>query len=494
MLPQHKYAEQAVLGMCIEKIGIAHQVAKLKNNLFYEPKFKVIHLAITKCVLESYGLDPVTIANMAQTIPVKGREMAVVFAMDVLELIENLPVESQLPAYIKMLEEAQTQREILTMCEKAAEKMRQRLYYQTEIDEIVDGFKKSLFKIRVSDERVAEYAHIPAVRTVEKMETTLRRGFQDIGIPSGFPDFDEKTSGFRGGQLIVFCGRPGMGKTSLALDICAHASSPKPGCGFVSYFFSLEMSSEEISARLLSKLSGVNLKNLRTVDLYDDDLNIISRTALDLVNYRMVIDDSPLLTPATIKGKIMERQALYEEKPDIIFIDYLQLLASSQNQNSREREVASMSRDLKLLARELNIPVVVMSQLNRELEKRPNKRPIMADIRESGAVEQDADIIVALYQPFLYTNSLSDEGKAEAIILKQRNGPIGTISMIWRAETSSFTPALDVGNECFEVRPIKRSHETGTDSRGREVEYSFVVPPKDNPNFSETVNDPNLPF
>lgn len=490
MFPQHKYAEQAVLGLSIDNLEIAHQVAKLKNDLFYEPKNKVIHQAITKCVLENYGLDGMTVLNMTRTINFKGAQTPVILAMDLVELTENLPMEAQLPAYIKMLEEAQTQREILIMCENTTEKMRQRLYYQTEIDKIVDGFKKNLFKIKVSDERVAEYAHISAVKTVEKMETTIKRGGQDFGIPSGFRDFDEKTSGFRGGQLIVFCGRPGMGKTSLALDICAHASSPKPGCGFLSYFFSLEMSSDEISARLLSKLAGVNLKNLRTADLSNSDLKTLSNAALNMVDYKMVIDDSSQLTPATIKAKIMERQALHEEKPDIIFIDYLQLLAPSQNQNSREREVASMSRDLKLLARELNIPVVVMSQLNRELEKRPNKRPIMADIRESGAVEQDADIIVALYQPFLYSNSLCDQGKAEAIILKQRNGPIGTIPMIWRAETSSFTPIISYG----EIGTSNQHSEPEDFSGGLEIEYTCVPPIEDTKPFPETVNNEELPF
>ncbi len=493
MFPQHKYAEQSVLGLCVNEPEISHKVTKLNNDLFYEPKNKAIHLAIRKCVLENYGIDTFTIVNMTKTIKVKGLQTNSIFAMDLIELQENLPAKAQLPAYVKMLEEAQSQREILTMCQYTAEKMRDRLYYQTEIDEIVDGFKKSLFRIKVIDERVAEYAHITAVKTVEKMEVTLKKGRQDIGIPSGFPDFDEKSSGFRGGQLIIFCGRPGMGKTSLALDICTHASSPKPGCGFLSYFFSLEMSSEEISARLLSKLSGVNLKNLRTADLSSGDLKAISGAALGMVDYKLVIDDSPLLTPATIKAKIMERQALHEEKPDIIFIDYLQLLAPSQNQNSREREVASMSRDLKLLARELNIPVVVMSQLNRELEKRPNKRPIMADIRESGAVEQDADIIVALYQPFLYTNSPNDQGRAEAIILKQRNGPIGVIPMIWRPETSSFTSPL-TSNGGVNVKPMFGRSGPVDYCGGLEVEYTCVPGEEDETSFPETVNNEELPF
>ena len=493
MFPQHKYAERAVIGLGIISDENIYNVIKLDYNLFYESKNRVIFLALKKCVLENSGTDMETIINRAKTITFKGRPLADITLFDILEVIDNLPANAQLPAYIKMLEEAQSQREILKMCSHTAEKMQQRLYYQTEIDEIVDGFKKSLFRIKVSDERVAEYAHITAVKTVEKMEVTLKNGRQDIGIPSGFPDFDEKSSGFRGGQLIIFCGRPGMGKTSLALDICTHASSPKPGCGFLSYFFSLEMSSEEISARLLSKLSGVNLKNLRTADLSSGDLKAISSAALGMVDYKLVIDDSPLLTPATIKAKIMERQALHEEKPDIIFIDYLQLLAPSQNQNSREREVASMSRDLKLLARELNIPVVVMSQLNRELEKRPNKRPIMSDIRESGAVEQDADIIVALYQPFLYTNSPNDQGRAEAIILKQRNGPIGVIPMIWRPETSSFTSPI-TSNGGVNVKPMFGRSAPVDYCGGLEVEYTCVPGEEDETSFPETVNNEELPF
>ena len=490
MFPQHKYAEKSVLGLAVNEINLAHKVAKLHNNLFYEPKNKTIHLALVKSVLENSGLDEFSIVNMAQAICSEGRQIATITIGDMIELQDNLPANAQFPAYIKMLEESRSQREILQMCRDTTEKMQQRLYYQNEIDKIIDGFKKRLFKIKVSDERIANQAHIFATEVVEKMEATLKNGCQDFGIPSGFPDFDEKSSGFRGGQLIIFCGRPGMGKTSLALDICSHAASPKPGCGFLSYFFSLEMSSEEISARLLSKLSGLNLKNLRTADLSEADINALSHTALNMVNYRLVIDDSPTLTPATIKAKIMERQALYGEKPDIIFIDYLQLLAPSQAHNSREREVASMSRDLKLLARELNIPVIVMSQLNRELEKRPNKRPIMADIRESGAVEQDADLIVALYQPFLYSNNENDQGKAEAVILKQRNGPIGTVHIVWKPETSSFAPIPGSG---FEMRRNNQPANLKKFFQDMEVEFTN---PQENEKvlFQETVNDQDLPF
>lgn len=490
MFPQHKYAEKAVLGLGIDSDKNIYDIIKLDYKLFHEPKNKVIFLALKKCVQENYGNDAETIVNRARTIMFKGRPLADITLLDIIELTEDLPSHAQLPAYVKMLEEAQAQREILKMCCDAADKIQQRLYYQTEIDEIVDGFKKSLFKIKVSDERTAKLAHVSAAEAVEKMKLTLIQGIQDFGIPSGFPDFDEKSSGFRGGQLIIFCGRPGMGKTSLALDICAHASSPKLDCGFLSYFFSLEMSSEEISARLLSKLSGVNLKNLRTADLSDADINVLLTTARDMVNYKLVIDDSPTLTPATIKAKIMERQALYGEKPDIIFIDYLQLMAPSQAQNSREREVASMSRDLKLLARELNIPVIVMSQLNRELEKRPNKRPIMADIRESGAVEQDADLIVALYQQFLYSNNENDKGKAEAVILKQRNGPIGTVQMLWKPETSSFAPIPGSG---FETRPNNRTPENKYFIQDMEVEYTRP-PENEKVVFQKTLNDQHLPF
>lgn len=497
MIPQHNIAEQIVLGLATQDIEIAHRVAKLNNNIFYQSRNKVIHLAITECIQRGYGFDEFSISNMARTIRLKGHETEPVFVGDIIELNENLPPQTQLPAYIKMLEEAQTQRELLEMCSKTADKIGSRLYYQHEIDEIVDGFKKNLFKIKVSDQQEAEYVHQSAFRTVENLEAVLKNGEKQLGIPSGFPALDEKTSGFRPGQLIVFCGRPGMGKTSLALDICSYASSPRHRCERLGYFFSVEMSSDEISTRLLSKLSGVNLKNLRTVEMHNGDLKAISQTALDLANYKIIIDDSSQLSPATIKAKILEREALHDEKPDIIFIDYLQLMAPSRTQNSREREVANMSRELKLLARELNIPVVIMSQLNRELEKRPNKRPIMADIRESGAIEQDADIIIALYQPFFYTNNLSDEGKAEAIILKHRNGPVGTIPMIWRPEISSFAPVLVDGNACSNARSSKQwgqTHETQDVSGGRGIEYNFTQQANDSRVFRETVNKATIPF
>ena len=494
MLPQHKNAEQIVLGLAIDNPIIAHQVAKLNNNLFYEPIYKKIHLAVARCIQGSYGLDSFTIANMVKTVKIKGLYKDIEL-LDVIQLIDNLPPKSQINAYIKMLKEAQTQRDILSMCQDTAEKLRGRLFYQSEIDEIVNGFKNNLFKIRTTDQRVAEHAHSSAAKAVEKIESAIKHGEQENGIPSGFPALDEITSGFREGQLIVLCGRPGMGKTSLALDICAHSSSSKPNCSRTSYFFSLEMSTEEISARLLSKLSNVNLKNLRTTDISNSDLKQLRIAALNLLDHKLVIDDSPQLSPASIKARITEREVLYDEKPDIIFVDYLQLMAPDQKQNSREREVAGMSRDLKLLARELNMPVVVMSQLNRELEKRPNRRPIMADIRESGAVEQDADIIIALYQPFLYTNNVSDQGKAEAIILKHRNGPIGTVPLIWRSATSSFFPVHINGASYFREEPNKSAVLAKPDETddGPEIEYTCFSP--DNAaNISKTVNERELPF
>ena len=264
------------------------------------------------------------------------------------------------------------------------------------------------------------------------------------GVPTGFIDLDEKTAGFQRGDLIIIAGRPSMGKTAFALNIAQyagiHGEPPQPVA-----VFSLEMSKEQLVTRLLCCEARVDASRLRTGHLIDSDWDKLMRGASALHDSKIFIDDTPAITVLELRAK--SRRLKAEEGIGLIVIDYLQLMRGGASIESRQQEISDISRSLKALAKELNVPVVALSQLNRSLENRPNKRPIMSDLRESGAIEQDADVIMFVYREAVYCDKCKNkeiqcdedhERDAEIIIGKQRNGPIGTVNLTFMGEFTKF--------------------------------------------------------
>jgi replicative DNA helicase len=269
---------------------------------------------------------------------------------------------------------------------------------------------------------------------VERIDTLFHSDQDITGVPSGYDDFDELTSGLQKSDLIVVAGRPSMGKTSFAMNVAENVAlkTEKPVL-----IFSMEMSGESLAMRMLSSLGRIDQHKVRTGKLEDDDWPRITSAVSILSRCKLLIDDTPALSPAEVRARA--RRVFREQGGlGLIVIDYMQLMQVPGSKENRTTEISEISRNLKSLARELDVPVIALSQLNRGLEQRADKRPIMSDLRESGAIEQDADLIVFIYRDEVYNDNSPDKGKAEIIIGKQRNGPIGKVSLTFLGKYTRF--------------------------------------------------------
>ena len=269
---------------------------------------------------------------------------------------------------------------------------------------------------------------------LERIDDLYRSDNPITGVSTGFNDFDEMTSGLQESDLVIVAGRPAMGKTSFAMNIAESAAIRD---GLPVAVFSMEMPGEQLAMRLLSSLGRIDAHRMRTGKLTDEDWPRLTSAVQIMQDVKFYIDDTPALSPNEIRARC-RRICRHEEKLGLIVIDYLQLMQVPGTKENRTTEISEISRSLKALAKELNVPVVALSQLNRSLEQRPNKRPVMSDLRESGAIEQDADVIVFIYRDEVYNEDSPDKGTAEIIISKQRNGPIGTSRLSFLGEYTRF--------------------------------------------------------
>jgi replicative DNA helicase len=303
-----------------------------------------------------------------------------------------------------------------------------------DVDDVVDRAQQAVYDVterRTSD----DYVRLEEVlqQAFDEIEAMGSRGNELYGVPTGFHDLDELTNGLHAGQLIVVAGRPAMGKSTIGLDLLRSASIKH---GQTSVMFSLEMGRSEITMRLLSAEARILLKNLRTGGMTDDDWNRLARKMGEIADAPLFIDDSPNLSMMEIRAKARRLKQRHELK--LIVVDYLQLMSSPKKVENRQQEVAEMSRSLKLLAKELEVPVVAISQLNRGPEQRQDKRPQLADLRESGAIEQDADMVMLLHREDFYERESPRAGEADLIVAKHRNGPTGTIVVSSQLHYSRF--------------------------------------------------------
>ena len=274
------------------------------------------------------------------------------------------------------------------------------------------------------------------LNAINKIEMASKTQGNVTGLPTGFIDLDYKTSGLQPSDLILIAARPSMGKTAFALNIAQYMAFKK---GITVAMFSLEMSKEQFVNRLLAMESRVDSQALRTGNLKDEDWTKLVEGADIIGNSNLIIDDTPGISISELRSKC--RKYKLEHDLGIIFIDYLQLMSGSGRTDSRQQEISEISRALKALARELNVPVVALSQLSRAVEQRPDHRPMLSDLRESGAIEQDADVVMFLYRDDYYHKDTEKPGISEVIIAKQRNGPIGTVELVWLAQYTQFVNA-----------------------------------------------------
>jgi replicative DNA helicase len=428
--PQDVAAEQCVLGaMMLSKDAIADVVESLRGADFYRPAHEQVYDAI----LDLYGRgEPADAITVAAELTKRGEIGRVGGAVYLHTLLASVPVAANAGYYAEIVRE----KGILRRLVDASIRIGQMSYAaQGDVDQIVDRAQAEVYS--VTERRASEdYKPLSELMqpTLDEMEAISSRGGQLAGVPTGFDELDDLTNGLHPGQMVIVAARPGCGKSTLALDLARSASIKH---GLTSAIFSLEMSQIEITMRLLSAEASIPLSHIRGGKMSDDDWSRVATKMGQVSEAPMFIDDSPNLTMMEIRAKARRLKQRHDLK--LVVIDYIQLMTSGKKVESRQLEVSEFSRQLKLLAKELEVPVVALSQLNRGPEQRTDKKPMLSDLRESGSLEQDADMVVLLHRPDLYDKESERAGEADFIVAKHRNGPTKDITVAFQGHYSRFT-------------------------------------------------------
>lgn len=430
-IPPHDIdAEQAVLGsMLTDKDAVNAAIETLKEDAFYRDDNKAIYQAIINLYSKSEPIDIITLKDELESMDkfeqVGGYEYLA-------SLPDKVPTTANVQKYIKIVEEKSILRKLI----KTANEIIELGYSPTEdVEDIMDGAEKKIFDIMQSKNQKG-YTPIKdvLVESFTKLEELYNRKQHITGIPTGFTELDYKTAGLHGSELILVAARPAMGKTAFALNIATNAALR--GNAPVA-IFSLEMSKDQLVNRILCSEAMVDSNKVRTGKLEEDDWVKLAGAIGPLSESEIYIDDTPGISVMEIRTKC--RKLKMEKDIGLVVIDYLQLVQGSNKRvGSREQEISEISRSLKILAKELNVPVIALSQLSRAVEQRPDHRPMLSDLRESGAIEQDADIVMFLYRDDYYNKESEKKDIAEVIIAKQRGGSTGTVELLWMGNYTKF--------------------------------------------------------
>jgi len=429
--PQDLEAEQSVLGgMLLSKEAIADVVEILKGHDFYKPAHETIYQAILDVYARGEPADPITIAA---ELTKRGEINRVGGASYLHSLVQAVPTAANAAYYAEIVHD----RAVLRRLVEAGTRITQMGYAaDDDVDEIVNRAQAEIYA--VTEQRTSEdYLPLGDIMegALDEIEAIGSRSGEMTGVPTGFTDFDALTNGLHPGQMIVIAARPAMGKSTLALDFARTAAIKH---NLPSVIFSLEMGRNEIAMRLLSAEARVALHHMRSGTMTDDDWTRLARRMPDVSAAPLYIDDSPNLSMMEIRAKCRRLKQRNDLK--LVVIDYLQLMqsGSTRRAESRQQEVSEMSRNLKLLAKELEIPVIALSQLNRGPEQRTDKKPMVSDLRESGSIEQDADMVILLHREDAYEKESPRAGEADLIVAKHRNGPTATITVAFQGHYSRF--------------------------------------------------------
>ncbi len=427
--PHSEEAELAVLGsMLSSKEAVSKAIQHLKEEYFYKNAHSKIFSVMVYLFDKGISIDTVSVIDLLK----KNKDLEKVGGTYFITgLVESVPTAAHIDRYSKIVTEKALLRNLITLSHDIA---KEAYDDSQDISEILDTVEQSIFAI--TNNRLQKgFTQINnvVVDALEKLEIIRASGGSVIGVPSGLVDLDEMTSGFQDGDLIIIAGRPGMGKTALALSMIRNASlDAKVGVGM----FSLEMANHQLAMRLLCAEARVDSHYVRTGKLPSKLWRNLSVSAGSLENAPIYLDDTPALSVLELRAKARRLKA--EHNIGMIVVDYLQLMQGPKGVESRQQEISVISRSLKALAKELSIPVIALSQLSRAVEQRADRKPQLSDLRESGAIEQDADVVVFLYRPWIYSQEDEDEGKAEVIIAKQRNGPTGIIQASFISKYARF--------------------------------------------------------
>ena len=429
--PQNLEAEQSILGSILLENGAINSVLEvLSKGDFYSEAHRKIFNVMVELSEKNEPVDLITLSNALRD---KNLLDTIGGSAYLASLVDNVPSAANVANYAKIVKEKAILRgligsatEIITNC------------YETgsDVDQVLDQAEHSIFEISENKVRPSFYPIREIVKdSFRSIEYLYSRKQLITGVPTGFEKIDDLTAGLQKSELIIIAGRPSMGKTAFALNIALHAAMEEQ---IPAAIFSLEMSKEQLAFRLLSSEAKVDSQRLRKGILGETDWPKLTTAAGRLSEAPLFIDDTPAITVLEMKAK--SRRLKADKGLGLIVVDYIQLMRSSGYRDSREQEISEISRSLKALAKELRVPVVALSQLNRKVEDRTNRRPQMADLRESGAIEQDADVIAFIYRDEVYNKSEDniDKGTAEIIIAKQRNGPTDTVKLAFREKFTSF--------------------------------------------------------
>ena len=433
-VPPHSIqAEQSVLGGLMLDNQAWEQIAdRVGEEDFYRKEHRLIFHAIEALAEESKPFDVVTLAEELGQYD----NLEEVGGLAYLgTLAKDTPSAANIRAYADIVRERSVTRQLIHVGNEIANSG-----FQPEgrtSTELLDAAERQVFEI--AEQRTKSgggFASVKSLLTkaVDRIETLYQQDNPITGVASGFSDFDDMTAGLQPADLVIVAGRPSMGKTTFAMNIAENVAI---GSKLPVAVFSMEMPGDALAMRMMSSLGRINQHRVRTGKLEDDEWPRLTMAVSMLSEANLFIDDTPALTPTELRARA--RRLLREQKElGLIVIDYLQLMQAPGSAENRTNEISAISRNLKALAKELNVPVIALSQLNRSLEQRTNKRPIMSDLRESGAIEQDADLVVFIYRDEVYNEDSPEKGKAEIIIGKHRNGPIGTVNLTFLGEFTKF--------------------------------------------------------
>lgn len=430
IMPNSLEAEQSVVGsMIMDKDAIVTAMEMLLKEDFYHQQYGIIFDSMVELYSAGQPVDLVTLQNKLKERDVPQEVSSLAF---VGELVRAVPTSANIKYYCNIVKENSMKRKLI----RVTEDIENECYAGREsLESIFDKTEHDVF-VLLSSRSGGDFVPISQVvmNALEKIERASKQSGTVTGIPTGFIDLDYRTAGMQPSDLILIAARPSMGKTAFVLNIAQYvAFHENKACAI----FSLEMSKEQLVNRLFSLEARVDAQVLRTGNLSDADWEKLVEGAGIIAGSKLIIDDTPGISISELRSKC--RKYKLEVGLDIIIIDYLQLMSGSgRNSDSRQQEISDISRSLKALARELNVPVVALSQLSRAVEQRPDHRPMLSDLRESGAIEQDADVVMFIYRDDYYNKDTDLKGISEIIIAKQRNGPIGTINLAWLPEYTKF--------------------------------------------------------
>ena len=429
--PHNEKAEQGIVGtMLVNRDAISDLVDMLTGEDFYNKQYGILFDNMVELYSEGASVDPIT---LVERLRMKDIPEEVANTVTLAQLVQSAPLYAPVKDYAKIVKDKAALRQLIKLCENTEKDGYQS---QEPVEVIMERAEQSIFKLvqnRNGSEDTVPIREI-VMNVIREMEEAARNDGKVTGVPTGFRDLDNMLTGMHAGELLLVAARPAMGKTAFVLNIAHHVAVRK---GIATAIFNLEMSKEQLVTRMIAMDSLVDSQKVQTGQLAEDDWDQVLASAESIAAAPLYIEDSSALTISELRSKC--RQLKSKNNLGLIIIDYLQLMSTTGRVESRQQFVSDMSRSLKMLARELDVPIIALSQLNREVDKRPDHKPVLADLRESGSIEQDADVVMFIYRDEYYNPETTTKPQtAEIIIAKQRSGETGSVDLRWIGKYTKF--------------------------------------------------------